>query len=432
MAQRYRNGLIHPNRRPAGPQGFVGRALRCFPEQWPTTLITLPLACVLGSYRRARKKVLFAPVLIAQCRASLGCALIASSLVTGGCSADKPSEKAQVRVAVQAAALLDVSTSVVLSGDIQARKVTDQSFRVSGKLIKRFVDVGDRVRANQVLARLDPREQRSDLESANAEVAVRASRLRLAEQNFQRQQVLLPKGYTNLSEHQQARSSLESARGDLAAFTAQQANAREQVGYTELVAVADGVITARHAEEGQVVQAATPVFSLAHDGEREAVFAAYESLLGTDQTGGGVTISSLARPDVELSGTIREITPIVSASSGTLQVRVALPDSTAVPALGTAVSARLHSRSQRAFALPWSTLSRSRGHPAVWRVDDESRVSLQVVTVLRYEQGQVIVSQGLQAGDRVVSRGLQFLYAGQRVEVVEETALAMTSSEREP
>lgn len=346
-----------------------------------------------------------------------------SLLLLGACSAGKPAEKALVRVAVQPVASLDVASSVMLTGDIQARKVTEQSFRVSGKLVKRYVDVGDRVRAGQVLARLDPREQKTDLASANAEVAVRESRLHLAEQNYQRQQLLLPKGYTNLSEYQKARSGLDSARGDLAALRAQQANARDQVGYTELFAVADGVITARHAEEGQVVQAATPVFNLAHDGQREAVFSAYESLLGADQTEGTVTISPLGQPSIQLSGTIREITPIVSAASGTLRVRVALPDAAIAPALGSVVSARLQTPSQRAFALPWSALSRTQGQPAVWRLDDQSKVRLTRVKVLRYEQGQVIVSEGLNEGDRVVSRGLQFLYPGQQVEVAEQASV---------
>ncbi|KPC00410.1 Efflux transporter [Pseudomonas syringae pv. maculicola str. M6] len=346
-----------------------------------------------------------------------------SLLSLGACSAGKPAEKALVRVAVQPVASLDVASSVMLTGDIQARKVTEQSFRVSGKLVKRYVDVGDRVRAGQVLARLDPREQKTDLASANAEVAVRESRLHLAEQNYQRQQLLLPKGYTNLNEYQKARSGLDSARGDLAALRAQQANARDQVGYTELFAVADGVITARHAEEGQVVQAATPVFNLAHDGQREAVFSAYESLLGADQTEGTVTISPLGQPSIQLSGTIREITPIVSAASGTLRVRVALPDAAIAPALGSVVSARVQTRSQRAFALPWSALSRTQGQPAVWQLDDQSKVRLTRVKVLRYEQGQVIVSEGLNEGDRVVSRGLQFLYPGQQVEVAEQASV---------
>ncbi|RMP75835.1 Efflux transporter, RND family, MFP subunit [Pseudomonas syringae pv. actinidiae] len=380
------------------------------------SLMTFPFATRLRWYCRATGNVRPSHFIPVQPGLVLG---FISLLSLSACSAGKPAEKALVRVEVQPVALVDVSSSVTLTGDIQARKVTEQAFRVSGKLIKRYVDVGDRVRAGQVLARLDPQEQKNELASANAEVAIRQSRLYLAEQNYQRQQVLLPKGYTNLSEYQKAHFGLASARAELAALQAQQANARDQVGYTELLAVADGVITARHAEEGQVVQAAAPVFSVAHDGEREAVFSVYESLLRSDQTGTTVIISPIAQQSIQLTGIIREITPIVSAANGTLRVRVALPKVAAAPALGSVVSARLQVRSQRAFALPWSALSRTKGQPAVWQVDAQARVKLTRVNVLRYEQGQVIVSEGLSEGDRVVSRGLQFLYPGQQVEVAE-------------
>lgn len=387
--------------------------------------MTLSLATRLRSLCRACG--FFRPLHASAFQPGLVLGLV-SLLSLSACSAGKPADKALVRVAVLPVTATQITSSVVLTGDVQARKVTEQSFRVSGKLVKRYVDVGDRVRANQLLARLDPREQKTDLASVNAEVAVRESRLRLAEQNYQRQQILLPKGYTNLSEHQKARSGLESARADLAALQAQRANARDQVGYTELVAVADGVITARHAEEGQVVQAATPVFSLAHDGEREAVFSAYESLLRTDHTGGAISVSPVGQPDIRLTGVIREITPIVSASNGTLRVRVALRDNAAAFALGSVVSARLETPSQPAFALPWSALSRTKGEPAVWLVDTQAKVRLARVKVLRYEQGQVLVSAGLAEGDQVVSRGLQFLYAGQKVEVAERASVHRDAS----
>jgi RND family efflux transporter MFP subunit len=340
-------------------------------------------------------------------------------LSLSACSADKPVPKTLVRVAVQEVVSSDILTSVELTGDIQARKVTDQAFRVSGKLVRRFVDVGDRVRAGQRLAKLDPKEQNTELASADADVAARESRLRFAQTNYQRQKTLLPKGYTNLSEYQKAQSALESARGDLAALKAQQANARDQLRYTELVAVADGIITARHAEEGQVVQAATPIFSLAHDGEREAVFAAYESLLESDQPGRSVSVHGLGNSDLALSGKIREITPIVSSTSGTLLVRVTLQDAPANLALGTVVSAGLDSLTRKAFTLPWSALSRSHGKPAVWLVDEQSLVRLVVVQVQRYEPGQVVIASGVAEGDWVVSRGLQFLYPGQRVDIAE-------------
>ncbi|MCF5503134.1 efflux RND transporter periplasmic adaptor subunit, partial [Pseudomonas syringae] len=151
-------------------------------------------------------------------------------------------------------------------------------------------------------------------------------------------------------------------------------------------------------------------------------------LLPTDHTGGAISVSPVGQPDIRLTGVIREITPIVSASNGTLRVRVALPDNAAALALGSVVSAHLETISQPAFALPWSALSRTKGEPAVWLVDAQAKVRLARVKVLRYEQGQVLVSAGLAEGDQVVSRGLQFLYAGQKVEVAERASVHRDAS----
>ncbi|RMT24276.1 Efflux transporter, RND family, MFP subunit [Pseudomonas savastanoi] len=138
--------------------------------------MTFPFATRLRWYCRATGNVRLSHLIPVQPGLVLG---FISLLSLSACSAGKPAEKALVRVEVQPVALVDVSSSVTLTGDIQARKVTEQAFRVSGKLIKRYVDVGNRVRAGQVLARLDPQEQKNELASANAEVAMRQSRLYL-------------------------------------------------------------------------------------------------------------------------------------------------------------------------------------------------------------------------------------------------------------
>ena len=74
-----------------------------------------------------------------------------------GCGQDKAEPKQHSRVFVQTVQSADFAAAVTLTGDIQARVQTDLSFRVGGKIIQRMVDVGDRVTARQVLAKLDPK-----------------------------------------------------------------------------------------------------------------------------------------------------------------------------------------------------------------------------------------------------------------------------------
>ena len=103
------------------------------------------------------------------------------------------------------------------------------------------------------------------------------SQLRVARATFERQKTLIASGFTTRTVYDQAQEGLRTAEGALEAAKAQLGTAKDALGYTELRAEAAGVITARNLEVGQVVQAAQPVFTLAQDGERDAVFDVYES-----------------------------------------------------------------------------------------------------------------------------------------------------------
>jgi RND family efflux transporter MFP subunit len=339
-----------------------------------------------------------------------------ASLLLAGCGAPEQPAKPLPRVRVQQAGIADYAATATLTGDVQARVQTALSFRVGGKIVERRVEVGDHVSARQVLARLDPQDQQNNLQAAQAAAESARAQLKLAEANLWRQQQLLPKGYTSRSEYDAALASQRSAKNALAAAEAQLADAREQLGYTELRAEADGIITARQAEVGQVVQPAEPIFQLARDGERDAVFNVYEALL-TAPPGQDVEVVLLDDPGIKARGRVREVTPTVAEQSGTVQVKVALLDHLDAMPLGAAVSASVATRARRAVELPWSALTKAGHDPAVWRLAGDGTVQLQPVQVGRYLTDKVVLTDGLQDGDRVVVAGGQLLHPGQRVEV---------------
>lgn len=340
-------------------------------------------------------------------------------VVLAGCGDEKTEEKALPRVFVQQAVPTEYAASVTLTGDVQARVQTDLSFRVAGKIVERKVDVGDRVSARQVLARLDPQDLQTRVDSAQAQVAAEQARVKQSAAAFVRQQKLLPKGYTSQSEYDTAQAQLRSSQSALSAAQAQLANAREQLSYTALIAEAPGIITARQAEVGQVVQATEPIFSLARDGERDAVFNIYESLLSEPSADPAIVISLLDNPAIQTSGKVREITPAVSAETGTVQVKVALDSLPEGMRLGSVVSATAKSAGKTAVELPWSALTKNLSEPAVWLVDDEGKAQLRTVTVGRYLTGKVIVSDGLKGGEKVITAGGQLLHPGVHVEIAE-------------
>ncbi|MBA1296397.1 efflux RND transporter periplasmic adaptor subunit [Pseudomonas lurida] len=339
-----------------------------------------------------------------------------------GCGQENTEPKAHSRVFVQTVQSADFAAAVTLTGDIQARVQTDLSFRVGGKIIQRLVDVGDRVSARQVLARLDPKDLQTNVDSAQAQVVAEQARVKQTAAAFVRQEKLLPKGYTSRSEYDSAQAALRSSQSALAAAQAQLANAREQLGYTALVADAPGVITARQAEVGQVVQATVPIFSLARDGERDAVFNVYESLLVEPPSDAPITVSLLDNPSIQVQGNVREITPAVAANTGTVQVKIALQSLPKGMELGSVVSATANGPARASVELPWSALTKDLSEPAVWLVDGEGKAQLHKVSVARYLTGKVIIGDGLKGGEKVVVAGGQLLHPGMQVEIAQPGA----------
>ncbi|MFJ2281758.1 efflux RND transporter periplasmic adaptor subunit [Pseudomonas sp. NPDC087803] len=325
------------------------------------------------------------------------------------------------RVFVQEVKPADYAAAVTLTGDVQARVQTELSFRVGGKIIQRMVDVGDRVSARQVLAKLDPKDLQTNVDSAQAQVLAEQARVKQSAAAFVRQQKLLPKGYTSQSEYDSAQAALRSSQSALSAAQAQLANAKDQLSYTSLIADAPGIITERQAEVGQVVQATAPMFKLARDGDRDAVFNVYESLLSERPADRSIVVSLLDNPNIKTTGTVREITPAVSAQSGTVQVKVTLDSLPQGMQLGSVVSASAKGSGKSAVQLPWSALTKNISDPAVWIVDDQGEAQLHNVTVGRYLTGSVIISDGLAGGEKVIVAGGQLLHPGMKVEVAENT-----------
>jgi RND family efflux transporter MFP subunit len=310
----------------------------------------------------------------------------------------------------------DGQGALALTGEIQARFRADLSFRVSGRVLARLVDVGAHVNAGDLLAQLDPAEQQADFDAATAGVAAADSQLRVAQTTFDRQSYLLSSGFTTRVTYDQAQAQLQTAQSTLESAKAELGRAREALGDTELHARAAGVITARNLEVGQVVQAAQSVFTLAQDGERDAVFDVPESMFLGDVEAGGVSLALVSGPDVTATGHVREISPAVDPKSSTVRVKVAIQNPPSAMTLGSAIAGTAATKPATEIKLPWTALMGVGSTPGVWIVDPKTNTaSLRPVTVGAYEAGAVLIKEGLEAGDRVVIDGGKLLSSGQPV-----------------
>jgi RND family efflux transporter MFP subunit len=310
----------------------------------------------------------------------------------------------------------DGQAAVTLTGEVQARFSADLSFRVGGRVVERLVDVGAHVKAGHVLARLDPAEQQADFDAATASVAAAEAQLRVAQATFDRQSYLLSSGFTTRTVYDGAQEQLRTAQSTLESAKSQLGTAREALGDTELRARAEGVISARNLEVGQVVQATQSIFTLAQDGERDAAFDVPESIFFGDVERGQVSLSLVSGSDVTAVGYVREISPAVDPKSSTVRVKVAIQNPPPAMTLGSAIAGSAGTKPATEITVPWTALTATGSKPAVWIVDPKtSTASLRPVTVGAYEAGAVLIKEGLQAGDRVVIDGGKLLSSGQPV-----------------
>lgn len=346
---------------------------------------------------------------------------ITLSLLLASCSdnaADKQAYMPTVEVTT-AEMVTDVMT-VSGTGEVRPRVESALSFKVSGRVVSREVDVGDRVKVGQLLARLDPTEQQADLAAAEAAIRARQATLRTAESYLNRRRNLTQTGALPQQQLDEAIQQYDSAVNDLAAAQANLAAVQENLSQTELKADADGVITDVMIEPGEVVQPSSSAFNLAHDGELDAVFNVDESALAREAPPISVEVALVDRPDIRATAQVQEVSPSVDRKLGTVRLKLSITNPPKEITLGSAIVAYAQLATEGRISIPAQALTTSGGKPAVWAFDPATQaVATRPVDLLRYDADQIIVAAGLKAGDQVVSQGTQFLHENQKVHAVQ-------------
>lgn len=345
--------------------------------------------------------------------------LVLSAIGTcgSGVAAETP-DRAIAQVVVTVARLSNADPDVVIPGDVQARYQSNVSFRVSGKISARLVEVGQHVNADQVLARIDPEQQVSNLRNSEAALASVEASLGQAEVTFARQGELMKNRFTTQPAYDQAEQLLRTTGAQVESGKAALGSAREQLSYTDLKANIAGIVTSRNAEVGQVIREGETVFVIAQDGPRDAVFNVYEGLLADPPSGNQISVALLADPSVKVSATVREISPKVDTQTGSVKVKATLTETPARMTLGATVLGMGNSEASQAVTLPWSALYLWRGKPAVWVVDPKgSTVAARPISVQSYSGRGMVLKDGISEGEHVVTAGIQFLRPGMKVAV---------------
>src|SRR5947209_3436426 len=344
-------------------------------------------------------------------------------LVLAACQKEEKAAAIPIRpVRTVTVELQEGGEKVSLTGESQPRYQADLGFRVNGKILERPVDVGTEVKKDALLARLDPQQYRQDLEVAKAEVAKAEAEVTRSQAQEYRQRELLKNGHTTQVQYDQALKTFKTAQAQLDATRAKQVQASENLGYTDLRADNDGVITAVGANSGQVVSSGQMVVRLARPGEREAVFNVAEGTFKSAPKDPTVEVDLVSNPEIRTTGKVRYVSPQADPETRTYTVRVSLPDAPRQMRLGANVTGSVTLDQGQSVTIPGSALFQKNGKPAVWLVEKDKTVQLKPITVQRYQGDSVIIGDGLDQGDVVVTAGVQKLLPGQKVAIMNASA----------
>lgn len=355
--------------------------------------------------------------------------LVAATLLLSACSRPAPPEAPIRAVKVLTVGVDNMHSGSEFAGEVRARVESRLGFRVAGKMVRRQAELGQRVKAGDVLAQLDPQDYQLAAQAGQAQVAAALTNRDLAAADFKRFKELRDQNFISGAELERRDAALKAAQAQLDQAQAQSRGQGNQAAYTTLVADTSGVITAVEAEPGQVVAAGTPVLRIAQDGPRDVVFAVPEDKVAMIKAGSAVEVRAWAGKTA-FKGLVREVAASADPITRTFTVRVGLEalEAKDALALGTTVSVipQAFDRSNvQVIKIPTSALRQDGKTSAVWLLDTNTMtVKLQPVQIATADGNEVVIASGLQPGMQVVSAGVHVLAPGEKVTLYKEKVAA--------
>ena len=352
--------------------------------------------------------------------------LLALSTVLVLAACKKPLEKTEdIRpVRVIQVAPQGVVQSAEFAGDVRSRTESRLGFRIGGKVLARKVDVGNAVKRGQVLMTLDASDLQLAQSQARAALTAAESNRDLARAERTRFQELFNNKFVSQAVFDAKDTTFKAAQASveqaLAAFKLQ----GNQAGYTQLVADVDGVVAAVEADVGQVVAPGVPVVLIAKSGDKEVQFGIPEDRVELMRSLPEVQVRLWSNPKQLIKGRLREISPQADPATRTYAARVSLINAPQEVKLGqTAYVSYLVNRPQALIRVPLSAMYQEKNVTSVWVVE-QGTVKLLPVAVAGVSGNDVLIAQGLQAGQKVVTAGVHVLKPGQKVKLLEADPVA--------
>ena len=355
---------------------------------------------------------------------------------------------APIKVTVTTVEQGTLSPAIFGIGTVEARRSWMVGPTVAGRVLSVKVDVGDTVKAGQLLAEMDPvdLDQRltaldaslaragSAQAAAQAQVADATARRALALANNQRNQDLARQNFISAgalevrvqelasatAAQQTAQANLTGAGQDQQRLKAERAALAQQRGNIRLLAPADGVVTTRDAEAGSTVVAGQPVLRLMDPASLWVRLRVDQGRSAGLATGLPASIALRSQPRSALPGQVARIELLADAVTEERIAQVAFAQPPVGVSVGEVAEVTLQlPATAQALLLPNASIQYQKGQTGVWQLKGGQPEFVPVTLGVHSLDGQVQVLQGLSQGDEVVVYSQKALAPGARIRVVD-------------
>ncbi|HKR23718.1 MAG TPA: efflux RND transporter periplasmic adaptor subunit [Allosphingosinicella sp.] len=309
----------------------------------------------------------------------------------------------------------DVAAIISATGSLAARRDMPVGVPGEGGQIERvLVEPGQWVRAGQTLAVINRSVQSQEAAQLAALIEVARADARLAQNQLDRAQALVGRGFVSQADLDQRRATRDAAAARVRVAEANLGATRARIGRLDVRAPTAGLVLSRSVEAGQVVGAGSgALFRIAAGGDLELMARLPQSDLARINAGAPVTVTPVGSSQT-YQGTVWQVSPIIDPTSRQGVARILVPYNRELRPGGFA-SAEIRAGSTTAPQLPESAVQSDQRGNFVYIIDNESKVVRRAVTIGEVSDQGMAITSGLNGTERVVLSAGAFLSPGQQV-----------------
>ena len=364
--------------------------------------------------RRKRRLIIIAAI------AGLAVAIAAFLLFAGGSEEKAPAAAAKGAESIPTVSVIvpgrqQVARTISATGTLAARRDMPVGIAGEGGMVVRvLVEPGQWVGAGQTLAVIERSVQSQEAQQLAASIDVARADARLAQQELERAQALVSRGFVSKADVERRIATRDAANARVRVAQAQLGATRARIGRLDVRAPAAGLVLDRNVEAGQVVSAGSgPLFRIAQGGQMELLARLPQTDLATLGVGVPVTVTPVGSQR-SYQGSVWQISPIIDPQTRQGEARIAIPYNRELRPGGFA-SAQIQAGATTAPLLPESAVLTDDSGSYVMVVDQNNTVQRRAVRIGTVTDRGVVVAEGLSGNERVVESAGAFLNPGERV-----------------